>query len=140
MNLNKLEKATEVYKQIQIIDKQVSEFEKMAMLVAEGNVKISLDLNIIDLDKKRKSENKLVFDEDNSIVFEGTHMMMFGSTFQMLEPPKKNKTKPEYVSDFKNEISERTALNVFGVLLLEKKEHKRILLNKLKEYGVSIKS
>ena len=68
MNIKKLEKATKIYEQIKILDAQISELEKFAMLVANGEIKSSFELKIEDLGKQKEDAEKVGFDEDGSLI------------------------------------------------------------------------
>jgi len=142
MEFKQLEKATIIYKDIQALDKEIIDIDRIAMLVANGEIKSTFELKIEDIGKKNEDSQKNSFDEDGSIVrnnYEDIHKRMLHSlsmplfSFGCSETKKKNDNE----HTLNNSLSENATLQILGILLCEKQEKRKMLISKLQKLGVS---
>jgi hypothetical protein len=135
MNIKQLEKATRIIEQVKALDKEIIDIDRQALLVANGEVKIELNIDVTDLAKKREEEEAVKFDEDGSLLsgeeFKG--ILRYAVTFHMGRPKDEKKKK-----GYGAEISETAALQIFGILLYEKQTRRTQLLQKLERIGVDL--
>lgn len=68
MKLEQLERATIIYNDIKELDKEIIAIDKIAMLVANGEIKSTLELKIEDIEKQNDDSQKISIDDDGSIV------------------------------------------------------------------------
>lgn len=111
MKLNKLDKATKIYKAIQELDEEIIKIEKRANDLANGNFEVTTKFTFKSLDPKA---DKVKFDEDGSIVQGDRPSGLFSFSFIISgEPSKKEDTKD--VLEIK--VGEKEALYMIGALL-----------------------
>lgn len=139
MNFKKLEKAAAILKEIQALDSEIIEIDKLAMIVANGEVKCHFELNVEDISKKNEVNNKVGFDEDGSLIA-GTasiyDQIRHAYTFHFNSCQPQNKI-PKNDYSIEKDITENATLNILGVLLYEKKTRRDELLKKLEKAGVT---
>ncbi len=143
MNLKKLENATKILEKIKVLDAEIIQIEKFAILVASGETKINLDLKCEDLRKKEDEANKVDLDEDGSIrngniINPVPHFEVGGFLSEYLgrwKPPS-NLSKNE--TSIKQELSDTSTLSILGVILCEKQEARRKLIESIKQMGFTV--
>lgn len=124
MKLNHLKKATDYFNQIQKLDLEIINIEKLAIKIADTEQKISLSLSGLSTDKKQN-----ILDEYGSLKNpDKTIRNVFD-----LYMPSFIQNKPEPKEEFLFNIDEVDALNVLGCLLVRKQEKRKELILKLKE-------
>jgi hypothetical protein len=118
MNIKKLEKATKIYEQIKVLDAQIIEIDKFAMLVANSETKSSFELKCKDLGKKKDNEEKVGFDADGSLIKGQTegYRSMFDLWMPRLYTTTADK-KNENEIVLKNELSVNAVMSILGILL-----------------------
>jgi hypothetical protein len=144
MNVKQLQKASRILEKIKMLDEEIIQIDKQALLIANGEVKIELSLKVKDLAKERKEAEKVQFDEDGSLI-------QGGGFYEMMRRSMGSGIMPAYQisfggSDLKNEvkaesfetITERAALQILGVLLGEKQSKRLELISQLGKVGVEI--
>jgi hypothetical protein len=138
VNIKKLDKANKIYQQIKELDKEIIEIDKHAMLIANGEVKLSLTLNIDDLKKKEKEESKVKFDEDGSIVVNDGVVSLSWSTMFIGLPTNVTEDKNKHTTTFNTQVIENEALQILGVLLYVRQQKREQLLDRLHKMGIAI--
>jgi len=146
MNLTKLEKASKILERVKVLDSQIIEIERFAMMVAEGLIKSGLELSIEGLKPKVKEKSDL-FDGDGSLKnkyreeYESysdrmrSLMMPFLAESPLIKPLEKlNANK----SILKAELSEKSTLRILGVIMGEKQALRQSLINQIERLGVQI--
>lgn len=124
MKLNHLKKATDYFNQIQKLDLEIINIEKLAIKIADTEQKISLSLSGLSTDKKQN-----ILDEYGSLKNPDKTIR---NVFDLYMPSFiQNKTEPK--EEFLFNIDEVDALNVLGCLLVRKQEKRKELILKLKE-------
>jgi len=136
MKLKSLKTANKIYEQIQQLDKEIIAIEKLAMGIANNPHELSITLKAVDLSEKAKKESKCEFDEDGSIRRDisnpfGFSFLLGGSCFT--DRPKKDDEKE---SKHKFDLDDKVALEVLGVLIMNRNAQRNDLLSKLKRYGI----
>jgi hypothetical protein len=144
MNVKQLQKASRILEKIKMLDEEIIQIDKQALLIANGEVKIELSLKVKDLAKERKEAEKVQFDEDGSLI-------QGGGFYEMMRRSMGSGIMPAYQisfggSDPKNEvkaesfetITERASLQILGVLLGEKQSKRLELISQLEKVGVEI--
>lgn len=135
MNLRNLEQATAVLAKIKVLDAEIIELDKFAMMIANGEIKSSFDLKLLDLEKQEKEENKQVLDEDGSIIkmkYSDFLPLTFNWSAGASSVPAKNPNE----HTLSNDLSELVALQVMGVMLCDKQEKRTKLIKQLNSYGI----
>ncbi len=110
MDFKKLEKATLLYEKIKLLDADIIELDKMALVAADGDKKFKISISYEKVDKEKVK----IEEDDDSMIGMLAHMQRRLS-YSMCSPAPKNTVK------YKKEASENTVLNVLAVLLIEKK-------------------
>ena len=129
MELRDVEKLKHAYERIRVLDGEIVEIEKMAMLISEKRTEIAMSFIVTDLDDKVKK--KLRFDEDGSIVQEGRT----GGLFDFMMP---STPKEEHSSDtvLRASISDTIALRLLGELYASKDAERKEILKYFRELEV----
>lgn len=140
MKLEQLERATIIYNDIKELDKEIIAIDRIAMLVANGEIKSTLELKIEDIEKQNDDSQKISIDEDGSIVRNDYDIV--GRMLYKLAIPnfKKGCAEPKNENEhiLKNSLSENSTLQILGILLGEKQYKRKILLDRLHKIGVQI--
>jgi hypothetical protein len=138
MNIVKLEKATKIYEQIKQLDNAIIEIDRIAMLIANGEVSCSFDLKVNDL-TKTEEQCQVGFDEDGSLRSACDPIHPYRLSFSLLGGVLRNTTPPPVNENIlKAELTENTALSILGVLLCDKQYQRDQLINQLERLGVAI--
>lgn len=140
MDFKKLEKAARIYKEIQSLDKEIIEIDRMAHLVANGKVESVFELKVKDLQKIEDEKAKVSFDEDGSLFSEDRNDDM---RYFFISPIKSayGISKPKINTNeivLKETISENTTLNLLAVILSEKQSKRDSLIKQIQKTGVLI--
>ena len=145
MNLKKLEKATKILEKIKVLDAEIIQIDKFAILVASGETKINIDLKCENHRKKEDEANKVKFDEDGSIVrsshdgdatqYYFPNGAFFSGFLQQLKLPS---NEPKNETSIKQELSDTATLSILGVILCEKQEARRKLIESIKQMGFTV--
>jgi hypothetical protein len=146
MTIKQIETASRIAQEIKIIDGEIIQIEKHAMLIANGEVEINLNLKIKDLTKKQEEDNKVKFDEDRSIIT-GTwggmrsaldHYRPYGMRLGVDFGTGCGPTTPTNETSFQQDIKENAALQILGVLLYVAQSKREQLIKKLEKIGVIV--
>ena len=139
MDIKRLEKATKIYEQIKLLDAEIIEIDRFAMLIANGEIKSSFELKVDDIGSKKEDENKVRFDSDGSIInTQQMQTMMYNSIFPSWFQQIDNSTiKNKNEHSLKYPISDHTTMSILGILLCEKQSKRKSLLNDLEQLGVN---
>lgn len=102
MKLEHLEQATIIYNDIKELDKEIIAIDRIAMLVANGEIKSTLELKIEDIEKQNDDSQKISIDEDGSIVRNDYDSMYSSMLYSLAMPNFKNscvepKNKNEHI-------------------------------------------
>lgn len=137
MDIKKFEKATKILEQIKLLDSQIIEIDKFAMMVANGETKSSFQLICEDLEKKEQDDEKVEFDSDGSLI-KGAGLE-YKSMFELFMPRFKT-TNPKKDNEvvLKNELSVNVVMSILGILLYDKRNQREILIQNIKNLGVNI--
>ena len=142
MNINKLEKATKILEQIKVIDAEIIEIDKLAIIILNNETNIQLALNVENLTKAKEAKEKVSFDEDGSMSILRSAMDEYRNTFlplNMLKYSGVDYAKPKFRDrNFSQPLSDKLTLQILGVLLCEKNAIKDGLIKKLVGFGFSI--
>jgi hypothetical protein len=138
MDFKKLEKASRILSGIKQLDAEIIEIDRIAMLVANGDVKSLFKLKIEDTTKAKEAEDKPLLDNDGSLFRESFHSLMMGSLgIGGIWREKKNEDK--HIHSLEQELSENSTMQILGVLLCEKQTRRQLLINQLETLGLLIK-
>jgi len=130
MNVKKLNRATTILNKIKDLDAEILILDKLAMQSAnEENVTV-MKLQVVDLKKKSKEELKETASYESILSGMINMSYMYGG----IEKPK----KPESEMEYSHELSDVTALQVFGLLLGDKMAKRNSLLTQLQKLGVNL--
>jgi len=141
MNLKKLQKATKILEEVKLLDAQIIELDRFAMLVVSGDTKCSFALTIENAPKEEVE--KVGFDEDGSLKMGGAEsyieQMMKRYSYQPLlwgsSPTPSAATNTQTLN---HKLEESGALSILGILLGEKQVRRDKLLNQLKDFGFNL--
>jgi hypothetical protein len=124
MELKQLDKATKIYSDIQKIDAEIIEIERLASLVANGEVKSSFELKVVDKQKQEVRFRQLTEDGDiirpNCVTFD--HLHNFPLSILRLQNYNNKESKSRSANTLSSNLSESTTLQILAVLLNEKKK------------------
>jgi hypothetical protein len=138
MNINKLQRATEILASVKLLDEQILEIGKIANALASNNHEVHLNLKCKNLDKSGK--DKVSFDKDGSLVYgdcssDHSTRSPFTVFFTMGEP---QKPKPKFDHEFNMTLSDSNGLGLLGVLVEVKQMERDALLKRLAKLGVEL--
>lgn len=138
MNIKKLEQATKILEKIKLIDREIIEIDKLAIMILNNETKISLELNVENLIKSEENKDLVSFEEDSShIDMSRYYKLEIPSSMKRLlgsyqsEPKKQGNT-------FTQTLSDKLTLQILGTILCEKNNIKDNLIKKLVGFGFSI--
>lgn len=136
MKLNTLDRATKLYNRIQELDKQIVEVEKYAHRLANHTLEVTVHFSIPNTEPE-----KVTFDEDGSIRAYGQ------SPLKNLIQEMQAFRWPTYSTDgvvkgtqeqMNFTITETMALQMVGIVIQQKANMRRALINELKGLGYEI--
>lgn len=137
MKIKELEKATGMLQDVKILDNEIIEIEKMAMLIANNDTESMFTLQVWDKDKEQEEKNKASFDEDGSLQVPGSSFADYLMSGMLpFVTPKFDKN--EHISTIKYDLSINASMQILGVLLWEKQNKRQNLIKKLNKYGINI--
>lgn len=135
MKIKNLEKATKILEQIKVLDAEIIEIDKIALLVADGGNTLSLELKV---QPNNPNEKKEILDSDGSLIdhnkpigYDGLFGGILGHYRSMCEPIKP--FTPHHI--LKKELNESSTLHILGLLLREKQFIRFSLIEKLEKLG-----
>lgn len=135
MEIQKMDKVIKIYEKVRVLDVEIIEPEKQAMILCNDETDVSIDFKVVNNTTKKDEGIKL--DADGSLpstesIFSS---MMRSYTFCSTTPEtKENKN----VKTFNHNVSITNALKILHILLGDKLQKRIKLLNQLKKYGVEI--
>lgn len=154
MKIKDFNKAKEIFEKLQLLEKEIAEIKKLALLISNKNCNINFEIKITDLEKQKDSKSQISFDEDGDFYINGDeddndddnmsqHLKRFMKypvyrvSFQSGIHEKSKKDKSEKNTNiFNSQITDVSALNIFSFLLLEKNQQCEKYINELKKMGV----
>ena len=126
MNLKTLQKAEKWYNRLKELDQEIIELEKKAILIAEGNVNISLNMEIKDIDKKQEVK------EVQGVGYTSIFTAMFGAN-------NATEAKEEYLTENLNKsISPPEAIEIIGLLIFYRNKQRDEVIKGLNQLGFKI--
>lgn len=134
MEYKLLKKAAITMERIRVLDSEIIQIDKLAMLCAEGKLK-----STIELTAHEEKEEKLKLDDDGFIVKPTTDNKPSWHTGGILSFMMDYNTAPkaeENVHVIKTPLSESETFQFLGFLLQLKDTERKVLVKQLKEYGV----
>ena len=130
MHIKELEKATAMLQRIKILDNEIIEIEKIAMIVANNDIDTNFQLKVID--KENTSED----DEQKPVEFDfGEYSGFLGFMAFRNDESKKKENKNVHTINY--DLSITATMQILGVLLYEKQTLRQSIIKKLNKYGVS---
>lgn len=134
MNLKQIEKATKIVEQIKVLDLAIIALDKMAIKILDVSQGITLNLSV-ELPKENSKES--ILDSDGSLKT-GTEAQSNPYTFIInWNPLKQNEVKTNSIS-INETLTDTCALQLIGVLILEKQTQRKTLIDKLRTMGAKI--
>lgn len=137
MDIKQFEKAKRIYEKIAILDKEITELDKYAMLLANEDGEVSFEMNfkqeaeeVQPLDIESAEDIRDISSRVDSWMRDYMTNHLFWNT---------SSSKPKYKEDkLRETISTISALKILGILLHEKRTKRDDLINSLKKIGVFI--
>lgn len=135
MEIKELEQATKILQSIKILDNEIAEIEKIAMIVANSDTGSSIELKVVDYDKPAEATKEDNDEEvDDKDPFMGLGMFAYISRNHNSDNPKKE----DNVHRINYDLSLNGTMQMLGVLLYEKQSKRTLLIKKLNKYGINI--
>lgn len=146
MDINNLERANEILLQIKKLDAEIIEIDRLALLAADGEIKSSFKMSICDIGNVKAESEKAKFDDDGSLISNGTSGSKYTSIFESITFLANNlrQAQATHAAAVKNtgtleqELSNSSTLLLLGVLLGDKQSRRRYLIKELKTYGINL--
>lgn len=142
MDFKKLKKATQLLQELEIIDKEIIEIDKMALSIVTNETKIEFDLKVENISKTKKDNALVTIDEDGSLVIPKQEtensvpsflrIMLTGASLE-----KSSSIKNKNNISISKQIDDKIALQILGVILSEKNTERENIIKKLNRLGVS---
>lgn len=131
MHIKELEKATAMLQRIKILDNEIIEIEKIAMIVANNDIDTNFQLKVID------KENTNEDDEQKPVEFDfGEYSGFLGFMAYRNDDNKKKENKNVHTINY--DLSINATMQILGVLLYEKQTIRHNIIKKLNKYGITI--
>ena len=133
MSYQKLQQAAELYVKLQQLDEQIAGLEKVAMLAADGESEVSLNLSILPTAEMRNPDP-----EETDEYFQGripTALMNHFANYGM-SVPKYGQVKTKAPVSFFQSLSDVVTLQILGMLMYEKKMLRKEIVEKIKELNL----
>lgn len=140
MDINNFKIATKIYNEIKILEVEISAIEDKIKLIFNSDDKYSIKLDLM-IDEKNKPESAptSINDFDGDIfsqIFNMKPTTGDGNKFIFSLPPIQNTEKYGHL-DLNQELTESEAVVVLDGLVKFKKGKLKILLNRLKDIGIT---
>lgn len=146
MDLTKWQKIAKYLEELKSLDASISEVEKMAELISNGEVECSFKVKVKDLSPKPEKED--ILDGDGSLrksdsggmssddILKYMRQIQFGGWgfVSGVDSP----SKPTNEHSLKQELAVHPTLKILAIILLYKQQEKQYLLNQIKKMGVEI--
>lgn len=126
MELKQLDKATKIYSDIQKLDSEIIEIERLAAIVSNENIVSYFDLKIVDIELENEEANMI----------RPLHTLSINEALDQLSKMC-DFAKRKLHNHINIKPSESTTLQILAVLLNDKKKRRFDLINKLKSFGVN---
>jgi hypothetical protein len=132
MNLSKLSKINEGFERLKVLDKEILAIERLANDIATKSVELELNLKCVKPEDKKEQ----VLDSDGNLISGDRPYSSSGLFGYMLySEPKKPATNETTYLEY---ISDTTALQVLGVLIMQKQEQRNLILKTFEKWGVEL--
>lgn len=138
MSYKKLQSAALLYGRLKELDQEIIALDKLAILVAEKPCSIVLSLSIVDIEKQKKEEVKVQFDEHGSLKTGTDNMyrsLLSGYSFFTTRDEVEDKSK-NYTESYSQAISDTNTLQVLGVILCEKQTQRALIIDEIKSLNL----
>lgn len=139
MKIKQLEKATKIFEKIKKLDKEITEFDKLALLIVNNKTNISFELNIETL-KDNEETMKFGIDGDGSLTYKLDYtikdFLPWATRFSAMDIGAISNISKKNANSLKSMLSETPTLQILGILLGEKQRERESLLLQLKSYGI----
>ncbi len=136
MKLKDLDLITKVHQKIKFLDEQISKLNAIAVKVVNNEANVILNLEVLDVLAKKEYDKKNIIDTDGDIRI-GNSTSIFDLSLYSTNYLKVNKT-PEYIYNIKEDLEETLLLDLLAVLISNKQEQRKKLLNKLKKFKIEL--
>jgi hypothetical protein len=131
MNLSKLSKINEGFERLKVLDKEILAIERLANDIATKSVELELNLKCVKPEDKKEQ----VLDSDGNLITGDRPSSGFGLfSYITYSEPKKPTNETAYLEY----ISDTTALQVLGVLIMQKQEQRNLILKTFEKWGVEL--
>ena len=142
INLTKLEKAVKILEQIKVLDKEISEIDRYAMMIANGEVTAKCELKFAKPNEKPNEKPKENDTNINNILAERygnnyTPFSLFRDIMRFANDLP-TETKKEETLLLKYDLTDKLTLSVLAVFLSDKQTERQKLINKIKSLGINI--
>ena len=136
-HIKKLEQAALIFKKIQILDAEIIEIDKFAILASDYPTECSVELKMKPNTKEAKEK---VLDSDGSLIIprEGAiDYSSYRSIFSFMTMPESS-AKPSNLTTLNKSVSDSILLGICGVLIAEKRGQRAEYIQELKELGFQL--
>lgn len=142
MDFKKLKKATQLLQELEIIDKEIIEIDKMALSIATNETKIEFDFKVENISKAKKDNKLIILDENGCLDWakqenENLVPSFFKIMFAGASLEKSSSIKNKNTASISKQINHKIALQILGVILCEKNIEKENIVKKLNCLGVT---
>ena len=136
VKISQVDKIQRIYRQIQQLDKECIQLEKLGAEVSTDKCEIKFNLEVHNLTKDPK--NRVKFDEDGSIVNGDTNsygLRLYSMMMRSYAQKEEKESNSETISSIFSDVE---CLLIIGALLKIRYESREKLINQLKEIGVKL--
>jgi hypothetical protein len=143
MDKKQLIKCNKALRQVEQLDSEIINIEKIAMLVSDGKFESSFELKIRDLSRKDKEKQESLFDKDRSLKSGNIpYEISLPLSFFCMGLPYQQKTQEQEGKKFdfilNPALSESLILRILGLMLTELQQERETLLNELQKHGIKV--
>jgi hypothetical protein len=138
IEITKIEKASLVFEKIKNLHAEICKVESLALFASCNDFKGKFKLTLTDSDSKAKPENDFTHFLDIQTefmhdVFKKRNPNYSSGLFQTLSAEKTNKNDSNTLLD---QLSETATMQILGIILCEKQNQLKVVLEELEEIGV----
>lgn len=134
MKIKSINSIKTLFEELQKVDKEILDLNKLAKKISNGVKSVSLKFSI-----KEDKPKKLEFDEDGSIIKRGGTAFdpsyIFRSLYLDFNTGKTGVDSDQETSTMEVELNETNTLQIFHYLLMDKNYRRDQIIEKLKEKG-----
>lgn len=145
LSIKQFEQATKIMQWVKALDAEINSIEKFALMIANNEVNTTFTLNIDNLTAKSETEGRITIDEHGDMKpyekfremsepsFSNHGLYMFHQIIGRIDRTNSNDPNKHKIS---YPLNENATMQVLGVILADRMERRKFLMDKLNKMGI----